>query len=97
METSIRMAAAEDARALLAIYAPYVEQTAISFEYEVPTVAEFSRRISKSLERHPYLVGERDGEAGGNRYASAFHSQDADTLSGEWFVYVDNGGRQRGV
>ncbi|QNL43357.1 N-acetyltransferase [Oscillibacter hominis] len=97
METSIRMAAAEDARALLAIYAPYVEQTAISFEYEVPTVAEFAGRIQKTLERYPYLVAERDGTPVGYAYASAFHGRAAYSWSVECSVYVEQGCRQGGV
>ena len=43
-ELTIRVAKPEDAKGLLEIYAPYVEKTAITFEYEVPTVAEFRRR-----------------------------------------------------
>lgn len=51
-----------DAPALLAIYAPYVRNTAITFEYEVPTEAEFARRIRTTLTRFPYLAAVRDGE-----------------------------------
>ena len=41
----VRIAGVEDAEKLLAIYAPYVENTAITFEYEVPTLEEFRGRI----------------------------------------------------
>lgn len=58
----IRCATLNDAEALRAIYAPYVEKTAITFEYEVPTVEEFSRRITRVQEKYPYLVLEEDGE-----------------------------------
>lgn len=50
---TIRPAAPEDAPALLAIYAPYVRETAITFEYEVPTPEEFAGRIRRTLERYP--------------------------------------------
>lgn len=53
---SLRVAAPEDARSLLSIYAPYVEETAISFENDVPTVEEFRRRIEDTLRFYPYLV-----------------------------------------
>ncbi len=53
MEPVIRTAAAEDAAALLNIYAWYVEHTAITFEYTVPSPAEFRRRISRTLEAYP--------------------------------------------
>lgn len=57
-EIKIRMANTEDAEALLEIYAPYVRETAITFEYEVPTVEEFAERIRRTLRRYPYLVAE---------------------------------------
>ena len=50
---TIRMAEEADAAALLSIYAPYVEKTAITFEYEVPTVQEFKNRITSTLKRYP--------------------------------------------
>lgn len=54
---TIRTANLDDAAALLAVYAPYVEQTAITFEYEVPSLEEFRGRIARTLRRYPYLVG----------------------------------------
>ena len=54
----IRRATENDAEALLKIYAPYVEHTAITFEYEVPSVEEFRSRIRHTLEKYPYLVDE---------------------------------------
>ena len=52
----IREAVPDDAAALLAIYTPYVKETAITFEYEVPSVAEFRARIEKTKKKYPYLV-----------------------------------------
>ena len=69
----IRMAGLEDAAALLAIYAPYVRETAITFEYDVPSEKEFAGRIAHTLEKFPYLVAENDGEIVGYAYAGAFH------------------------
>ena len=60
-EPAIRLATPEDAPALLAIYEPYVRQTAITCEYEVPSVEEFAGRIERTLKRYPYLVMELDG------------------------------------
>ena len=68
----IRTASVEDAEELLAIYKPYVEKTAISFEYDVPEVSEFRRRIAHTLEKYPYLVAERDGELLGYAYMGPF-------------------------
>ena len=58
----IRIAEPEDAEVLLAVYAPYVEETAITFEYSVPSVGEFKERIRNTLQQYPYLVAEEDGE-----------------------------------
>lgn len=56
---TIRPATPDDAEALLSIYAPYVEHTAITFEYDVPSVEEFRERIVHTLQLYPYLVAER--------------------------------------
>lgn len=60
-EIKIRTATPEDAEALAAIYAPYVENTSITFEYTVPSVEEFAERIRHTLARYPYLVAEKSG------------------------------------
>lgn len=67
----IRPAVADDAPALLDIYAPYVIETAITFEYEVPTLDDFRQRIKNTLHTHPYLVIERDGEIVGYAYTTS--------------------------
>ena len=53
---SIRAATPDDAGELLAIYTPYVTNTAISFECEVPGLSEFQKRIENTLKRYPYLL-----------------------------------------
>ena len=71
-EIKIRTATPEDAETLAAIYAPYVENTSITFEYTVPSVEEFAERIRHTLARYPYLVAEKSGIPIGYAYASAF-------------------------
>lgn len=85
---TIRIAEPQDAEELLSIYAPYVEHTAITFEYEVPEVEEFRSRIIHTLERYPYLVAEEEGEILGYAYASAFHARPAYDWSVETSIYV---------
>ena len=68
-KTQIRVAMPQDAGALLNIYAYYVENTAITFEYEVPSVQGFVDRISRTLVKYPYLIAEIEGEAVGYAYA----------------------------
>ena len=60
---TFRVARPEDAEALLAIYAPYVEETAITFEYEVPSVEAFRARIAHTLATYPYIVAVEEQEA----------------------------------
>lgn len=93
----IRVANAQDAPALLSIYAPYVLNTAITFEYEVPALQEFEARIRRTLERYPYLVAEQDGEILGYAYAGPFHERAAYDWAVETSIYVDARHRGRGV
>ena len=68
----------QDAAALLEIYAPYVERTAISFEYEVPSLEEFLGRIRSISARYPYIKAvAEDGTILGYAYAGAFKSRAA--------------------
>lgn len=87
-EITVRIATEDDAGVLLDLYAPYVKQTAITFEYEVPTVEEFRKRIRHTLERYPYLVAELDGVAVGYAYAGTFKDRPAYDWSVETSIYV---------
>ena len=93
----IRPAKPEDAEKLLAIYAPYVEQTAITFEYEVPTVETFRKRICHTLERYPYLVAEQTGEPVGYAYVGPFHDRPAYDWAVETSIYVDQNKKRMGI
>ena len=93
----VRPAKPEDAAALMEIYAPYVEGTAITFEYEVPGVKEFAGRIERTLERYPYLVAETNGKAAGYCYASPFQERAAYRWAAETSVYVKQDLRGKGA
>lgn len=85
----IRKVRLEDAEALLSIYAPYVRNTAISFEYEVPTLEEFIGRIKNISSRYPYLVSVGDdGDITGYAYANTFKGRKAYDWSVESTIYV---------
>lgn len=88
-ELELRRANVGDAERLLEIYAPYVEKTAITFEYEVPSVDEFQDRIRRALEMYPYLVAVKDGKIVGYAYASSFKERAAYAHSVEMSIYVD--------
>ncbi|HFI0218745.1 TPA: N-acetyltransferase family protein [Streptococcus suis] len=93
----IQSAQIEDATDLVAIYAPYVENTAITFETEIPTVADFAGRIEKTLEKFPYLVAVEEGQILGYAYASTYYARAAYDWTVELSVYVRQDVRGKGV
>lgn len=93
----IRNATADDAPALLEIYSHYVKNTAISFEWEVPTFENFRARIIKTLESYPYLVAELDKKIVGYAYAGEFVGRAAYKYSAELTIYLDKDVRGRGI
>jgi L-amino acid N-acyltransferase YncA len=84
----VRRAVAEDAPACVAIYRPYVEDTVITFETEVPTVDETAARILAAREKHEWLVLEADGEVVGYAYAHEFNPRAAYQWSAETSLYI---------
>ena len=97
MEFDIQVASPEDAPELLAIYAPYVRETAVTFEYDVPALEEFTQRVSRTLEKYPYLKAVKDGQIIGYAYASPFHTRAAYAWGAEGSVYVRQDLRRGGV
>jgi len=95
----IRKATPDDAEALLRIYAPYVTDTAITFEYEVPTLEDFRQRIIDFSSRFPYLVATSDDGSTilGYSYAHAFHVRAAFQYTVESTVYIDQTLKHHGV
>ena len=96
-DIQIRVARESDAAPLQAIYAPYVERTAVSFEYEAPDVAAFLERIRRVQERYPYLVAESDGALLGYAYAGSFHTREAYSWSAEASIYLRMDCRRMGI
>ena len=96
-QIDIRPATPDDAAALLAIYAPYVAETAISFEYDVPSEEEFRQRIIGFSKEYPYLVAEEDGRIVGYAYAHIFHGRAAYQWSVETSIYVDRHEKRKGI
>lgn len=93
----IREAAADDAEKLLEIYAPYVEKTAITFEYTVPDLNEFRERIKSILKKYPYLVAERGGELLGYAYTGPFVGRAAYDWAAEVSIYLRENQRRQGI
>lgn len=96
-EIIIRKANLKDASKLLEIYAPYVEKTAITFETEVPTEAEFCDRMKMVLKDYPYLTAEINKEVVGYAYTSSFVGREAYRHSAETSIYVREDLRGSGI
>ncbi len=94
---TIRSAVEADAAALLAIYRPFVESTAVSFETVVPTVEEFATRIAKALTGWQWLVAEQGGQCIGYAYGSSHRQRHAYRWSVEVSAYVHPNHHRRGV
>lgn len=96
-ETKIRNVVINDAESLLEIYSYYVTDTAISFEYTVPSLAEFQSRIKRITEKYPYLVVEKDGQIQGYAYAHPFVEREAYDWCCETTIYLDKNARKCGL
>lgn len=93
----IRLATADDAAAVATIYAPYVRETPITFETEVPSVAEIAGRIERTLVGHPWLLCVRNGTVAGYAYGGTYRTRAAYQWSVEVTVYVGTGAHRHGI
>ena len=93
---AVRTAAPADASACAAIYAPYVRDTAITFETQPPSPQEMQQRIAAAQRSHAWLVLEDSGKVLGYAYGSRFNARDAYRWSCEVSVYIELGRRRTG-
>src|SRR5437667_7710629 len=93
----IRPATEADAASLLAIYRPFVESTAVSFETVAPTTDEFAARIAKAVAGWQWLLAERAGKCVGYAYGSSHRERRAYRWSVEVSAYVHPGHQRQGV
>lgn len=93
----LRIAARGDVPAMLDIYAPYVLETTITFEYTVPTLSEFTGRFDGITEKFPWLVYEENGEILGYAYASAPFVRAAYSWCAEPSIYLRKDARGKGI
>lgn len=94
---TIRDARLSDAGELLDIYAWYVRHTAVSFEYEAPTLEAFCERMAATTAKYPWLVAEENGRLLGYACAGAFKDRAAYDWSCETTIYLERNARGRGV
>ena len=93
----IRVATRADVPEILKIYAPYVENTTYSFEYEAPTLEAFRARFLGITKQFPWLVWEESGVILGYAYAGSFKQRAAYDWSVETSIYVSKDARGRGI
>ncbi len=96
-EFTIRTATTADAKRLLEIYSYYVENTAITFEYEVPSLKQFESLIQRTIRKYPYLVVEKNGIIQGYAYANPFKERAAYDWSCELSIYLDHKSQKQGL
>jgi phosphinothricin acetyltransferase len=93
----VRDASEHDGEACAAIYAPYVQGTAVSFESDPPQAAEMARRIAAAARTHAWVVLEESGRVVGYAYGGLFAQRAAYRWSCEVSVYVEQGRRRTGA
>ncbi len=97
MDYTMRLATEADAAAILDVYRPYVENTTVTFEYEVPTIEAFQARMRGIMAYYPYLVCERDGALVGYAYASRYRERAAYGWDAELSVYLREDAQHSGL
>lgn len=93
----IRLAREADLEQILEIYSPYVLDSTASFEYEVPTLEEFTARFREITAQFPWLVYEEDGVILGYAYGSYAFRRAAYRWSAESSVYLCPNAKGRGI
>lgn len=92
-----RIATAADAETIQKIYHYYVNNTFITFDFEVPTVQEFTERINKTLKRYPYIVAIEENQVIGYAYASRYKDRAAYDWSVEISIYINHTTQHQGI
>ena len=97
MSIVIRPATIADGEQIRAIYRPYIDETVISFEYELPALEEIQRRIAYTLPERPWLVSERDGEIVGYVYAGQHSERKAYQWATDVSAYINADFHRKGL
>jgi L-amino acid N-acyltransferase YncA len=93
----IRLATEKDAGGILAIYAPYIEQTSFTFETETPSVEAFAERIKSYLQNWPWLVCEINGLIAGYAYATRYRERTAYQWCTESSIYIHDDFQKKNI
>lgn len=88
-EARLRFALPSDAESVLNIYAPFVRDTAVTFEYEVPSLSSYTERMERIMTAYPFILCEIGGRVAGYAYASRHRERAAYLWAVESSVYID--------
>lgn len=95
---NIRLVQVEDAAAILKIYEPFILSSSITFEYTVPSLEEFTKRIEGIMMKYPFFVyEEEDGVIAGYAYANRFRERAAYNWDVEISIYIDPTYQRKGI
>lgn len=94
---NIRYAQVEDAASILKIYEPFILSTSITFEYTVPSLEDFTKRIEGIFTKYPFFVYEDNGEVVGYCYANRFRERAAYNWDVEISIYIDPAHQRKGI
>ena len=97
LPVNIRLVKEADYAGMLEVYKPNVLNTAITFEYEVPSIEEYAKRINNIVTHYPCLVCEQNGVIAGFAYAGLFRVKDAYQWSTESTIYVSENFQKKGI
>jgi len=95
--TYMRFAVEEDAESILSIYGPYILDTVITFEYEIPSIIEFKQRIKNIIREYPFIVYVVDEKIVAYAYAHRQMERAAYQWNVELSVYVDMKYKRQGI
>ncbi len=94
---SFRLAEEKDVADIHAIYIPFVQDTHVSFEYEIPSQAEIGQRVQKTLQHYPWIVAIEDNQVIGYAYAGSFRYRTAYSWSAESSIYLSPAAQGKGL
>ena len=93
----LKVADPRDAQQVLSIYEPYVKETSLTFEIDIPSVEEFAERIIQYTKEWPWLVATMNGQIAGYAYASKYRERKGYQWCVECSVYVSSDHMRKGV
>ncbi|KHD35879.1 phosphinothricin acetyltransferase [Clostridium acetobutylicum] len=94
---NIRLVKKEDSEEILNIYKPFIQNTAITFDYDIPSIQKFTEKVSNISNKYAYLVCEIDEKIAGYAYASSFNERAAYDWAVDLSIYVDDKYQGKGI